>query len=282
MPIVETSLGEPVVAAWISQDGVERRYIVPAETPWPLLLQWLLERSLPEYVPNAMRRARRPLATDETLMTRKERSARAALTELEADYAARRTGLEREVQAAQTAASVVRDGLLHGTGGALVDAVRSVLESAGVTVVDLDDQLGGTKNADLLCTYDGHSRLVEVKSASGNAPERAYEDLVRHLREWAGLPGRTPVEGGALVLNHQHRASRTRGVASRIPAPSSSPRRRNRSLRRWIFSTLGARRTRTPSASCFLGARICQRSNRSCRQKENQLAALWGRWFGRR
>jgi hypothetical protein len=46
-----------------------------------------------------------------------------------------------------------------------------------------------------------------VKSASGNAPERAYEDLVRHLREWDRLPGSTPVEGGALVINHQHRAA---------------------------------------------------------------------------
>jgi len=93
----------------------------------------------------------------------------------------------------------------YGTGTPLVDAVRSVLELADVKVVDLDDELGGTKNADLLCSYGGRSRLVEVKSASRNAPERAYEDLVRHLREWEQLPGSAPVDGGALVLNHQHR-----------------------------------------------------------------------------
>jgi hypothetical protein len=29
--------------------------------------------------------------------------------------------------------------------------------------------------------------------------------LVRHVREWERLPASTPVEGGALVLNHQHR-----------------------------------------------------------------------------
>lgn len=57
-PNIETELGEPVVAAWVSPDGVERRYVVPAETPWPALLQWLLEQALPEYVPGAMRRAR--------------------------------------------------------------------------------------------------------------------------------------------------------------------------------------------------------------------------------
>lgn len=204
--VVETDLGEPVVAAWVSPDGVERRYVVPAETPWPLLLQWLMEQALPELVPGAMRRARRQLATDQALMTRRERSVRAALAELEAEYAARRRELERELEEAEMAASAVREGLLYGTGKQLADTVRLVLEWAGVTVADLDDQLGGTKNADLLCSYGGRSRIVEVKSATGNAPERAYEDLVRHLREWDKLPGSTPVEGGALVLNHQLRA----------------------------------------------------------------------------
>jgi hypothetical protein len=204
--VVETDLGEPVVAAWVSPDGVERRYVVPAETPWPLLLQWLLEQALPERVPGAMRRARRQLATDQALMTRRERSVRTALTLLEAEFAARRRELESELEEAETAASAVRDGLLYGTGKQLADTVRSVLEWAGMTVADLDDQLGGTKNADLLCSYGGRSRLVEVKSARGNAPERAYEDLLRHLREWEELPGSTPVDGGALVLNHQLRA----------------------------------------------------------------------------
>ena len=216
--IVETELGEPVVAVWGSPDGVERRYVVPAETPWPVLLRWLAEQALPQFVPGALRRARRHLASDHTTMTRRERAARTALTDLEAEYAVRRAELEGELEAAQAAASVVREGLLYGTGTPLVSAVRSVLESAGVTVVDLDDRLGGTKNADLLCTF-GRSRLVEVKSASGNAPERAYEDLVRHLREWKKLPGSTPVDGGALVLNHQHRVV----PHERNPKPYSRP-----------------------------------------------------------
>lgn len=180
VPVVETELGEPVVAAWVSPDGVERRYVVPVETPWPLLLQWLLEQAMPEYVPAAMRRARRPLAEDKNLMTWRERSAREALVELETDYVTSRSALERDLKDAQAAASAVREGLLYGTGKQLVDGVRSVLESADVAVVDLDDKLGGTKNADLLCTYGGRSRLAEVKSASGSAPERAYQDLLRH------------------------------------------------------------------------------------------------------
>ena len=206
LPILETELGEPVVAAWVSPDGIERRYVVPGETPWPPLLDWLREQALPEFVPGAMRRARRQLATDVSLMTRAERSARIALTELEVDYASRRSELARQLEEAEMAASTVREGLLYGTGKQLVDAVRSVLESAGITVVDLDDKLGGTKNADLLCTYGGRSRLVEVKAASGSAPERAYQDLVRHLREWPSLPDSLPVDGGALVLNHEHRS----------------------------------------------------------------------------
>jgi hypothetical protein len=205
LPIAETELGEPVVAVWVSPDEIERRYIVPVETPWPVLLRWLLERALPEYVPNAIRRARRPLANDEMLMTRRERTARTSLMDFEARYQAQRADLQHELEEAQAAASGTREGLLYGTGRPLADNVRSVLESAGMTVVDLDVELGGTKNADLLCTYGGRSRLVEVKSASGNASESFYDDLIGHLREWQHLSGTTPVEGGALVINHQHR-----------------------------------------------------------------------------
>ena len=205
-PIIETELGEPVVAAWVSPDGVERRYVVPFETTWQVLLTWLLEQGLPELVPGAVRRARRQLANDTRTMTRRERDARAALGDFEADYANRRADLERELEESLAAATAVRDGLLYGTGEVLVKAVRAVLESADVTVVDLDVELGGTKNADLLCSYDGHSRLVEVKSASGSAPERAYEDLVRHLREWEKIPASTPVDGGVLVISHQLRS----------------------------------------------------------------------------
>lgn len=205
LPILETELGEPVVAVWLSPNGGERRYVVPVETPWTLLLPWLSEQALPEFVPGAMRRARRPLASDEDLMTRRERDALAALTVLEVDYSSRRGELELQLEDAQNAAVAIRQGLVYGTGQQLVDAVRSVFESAGIEVVNLDEKFGDTKNADLLCAYGGRSRLVEVKSASGSAPERAYQDLLRHLREWPLLPGATPVDGGALVMSHDLR-----------------------------------------------------------------------------
>jgi hypothetical protein len=196
LPLLETALGEPVAGVWLSPDGVERRYIVPAETPWPLLLEWLISQALPEYVPEAMRRARRHLSVDIDLMTRRERHSRAALTTLKTEYIARELTLTEELAAAESEATPIRNGLLYETGSRLVDVVRSVLESADISVVDVDDMLGDTKNADLLCTYRDRSRLIEVKSASGNASERSYEDLMRHLREWPHLPGARPIEGG--------------------------------------------------------------------------------------
>lgn len=122
VPIIVTEFGEPVVAAWTSQDGVERRYVVPVETPWHPLLKWLLEQALPEYVPAAVRRARREIAHDPTHLTRMERDARASLADLDEDYAMRRAALEHEFEGAQTAASPVRDGLLYGTGEELAGA----------------------------------------------------------------------------------------------------------------------------------------------------------------
>lgn len=204
--IIETELGEPVVAVWISPDAVERRYIIPADVPWPQVLNWLVEQALPELVPGALRRARRELGSDPKLMTRREVQARSALSTLEEDYRARKTALTSELGEAEAAATPVRDGLLYGTGAKLVEAIRTVLESAAITVVDVDEMLGDTKNADLLCTHGGRSILVEVKSASGNAPERAYEDLLRHLREWPHLKDAPPIDGGALIISHQLRS----------------------------------------------------------------------------
>jgi hypothetical protein len=59
--------------------------------------------------------------------------------------------------------------------------------------------------ADLLHTFGNRSRLVEVKSAGGMASERAYDDLVRHLDAWPHLAASVSIEGGAFVLNHEHK-----------------------------------------------------------------------------
>lgn len=219
IPILETEMGEPVVAAWVSPDGVERRYLVPIETPWPLVTEWLLQQALPEFVPGAMRRARRPLADDVDLMTRGEKEAHAALKQLETYYAHRRVELENQVDRERDRAASLREGLLYGSGRDLEQAVRAVFESAGIHVTDLDDELGGTKNADLLCVYEGRARIVEVKSANGSASENAYQDLIRHLREWPTLSEATPVDGGALVMSHELR----REPLERTPRPYARP-----------------------------------------------------------
>jgi hypothetical protein len=57
---------------------------VPALSPWPALLDWLVERALATYAPGALRRARATARLDEDLQTAAELEARRALEELEA------------------------------------------------------------------------------------------------------------------------------------------------------------------------------------------------------
>lgn len=208
-------MGEPVVAVWLSPDGVDRHYIVPMEVPWSLLLRWLTEQALSELAPGVLRRARRGLEDDPSLMTERERHLRAQLRELEARQRVERDAIERALELETTSASQLRHDLLYGSGKALVAAVRQVFEFAGVSVTDLDELLGGGVNADLLCRFGHHSRLVEVRSASGNASERSYQDMIRHLREWPSLSLSSPIDGGALIISHQTRAH----PSLRPPAP---------------------------------------------------------------
>lgn len=60
-------------------------------------------------------------------------------------------------------------------------AVSRVLSDAGFDVTHLDELLGRTASADLLVVQADRRRLVEVKSASGNASERLVDDAKRHL-----------------------------------------------------------------------------------------------------
>jgi hypothetical protein len=205
-PILIDTLGDPVVAAWIPPSGDQRWYIIPDATNWDSVLDWLLQRALPEYVPDAMRRARSPHFADPDLQTADELAARQALDKLDADYAEERLRLAQVLREAETRAEPVRYGLLYGTGAELVRAVAQVLTDAGLSTVDLDEELGATKSADLLASADGPpKRLVEVKSASGAASEDFVSDLERHLATWPQLRPSEPVAGGVLIVNHQHR-----------------------------------------------------------------------------
>lgn len=202
-PILVDALGEPVVAAWTSGD--QRWYIIPDDTDWNTILDWLVLQALPAYVPAALRRVRSPLFADPDLQTTEEFAIAQALTELETRYAQEKERLTDDLRRAAAAADPIRQGLLFGSGTELVDAVAAVFTDAELTVVDLDTDLGDTASADLLVSAGSVRRLVEVKGASGAASEKLVGHLERHLATWPYLRPAEPVTGGVLVVNHQHR-----------------------------------------------------------------------------
>ncbi|MGW0335499.1 hypothetical protein ACWD0J_27115 [Streptomyces sp. NPDC003011] len=224
-PILVDALGDPVVAAWSPPAGDQRWYVIPDGTSWDNVLGWLVHWALPEYVPGALRRARSPFFVDPDLQTAGEQSARQALGELEAQYAEEKQRLEQALREAEEKAEPVRYGLLYGTGDELAAAVAQVLTAAGMSAVDLDVELGGTKSADLLVSAEGvSSRLVEVKGVSGPAQEHLIGQLQRHLETWPHLRPDEPVSEGVLIINHQHKlhpSERSADVYSRPEAVAS-------------------------------------------------------------
>jgi hypothetical protein len=86
-PILVDALGAPVVAAWTPPKGNQRWYIVPDRTDWATILDWLVQRALPTYVPAAMRPVRSPHFVDPDYQTAEELVARQTLADLEARYA---------------------------------------------------------------------------------------------------------------------------------------------------------------------------------------------------
>jgi hypothetical protein len=205
-PLLADGLGDPVAAVWTSHEVDLRWYIVPDRTDWPTVIGWLVEQALPAYVPGALRRARSRPEADQDLQTAEEAGARQALADLEERYERDKAALEQRLRSAAEEAAPVRDGLLYGTGGELVEAVRAVLAAAGFEVHDLDAELGGTKSADLLAIRDGSRCLIEVKSASGNAAEGLADNLRRHISTWPTLePAQQPLTHSALIVNHQCR-----------------------------------------------------------------------------
>jgi hypothetical protein len=169
------------------------------------LVDWLVQRALPTFVPGSLERVQSTHFTDLDLLTPAEAAARSALSELELRYAQEKDRLEAEVGIARAAADPVRYGLLYGTGSVLVDAVAKVMVDAGFEVVDLDEALSGTKSADLLVRYHGDARLVEVKAAAGRPSEDLVRDVERHLATWSQVGAGERVEEGCLVINYEHR-----------------------------------------------------------------------------
>ncbi|MEU7646892.1 hypothetical protein [Streptomyces huasconensis] len=201
VPILVDSLGESIVARWTPSDGQQIWYVIPDAVDWNTVLDWIVQRALPEHVPAALRRVRSRHSIDADLETQ----ARLALGELERRYLDDKARCQADAERARQEAEPVRSGLLYASGSELVDAVAGVLRAAGFTVTDLDTELGTTVSADLLVVLDGATCLVEVKAASGAAPEKLASQLQRHLKTWPQLRPSQPVTCAALIVNHQHR-----------------------------------------------------------------------------
>lgn len=218
-PILTDGLGNPLVAVLIAGNGAWRWYIVPDRIDWNTVLDWLVQQAIPAFVPHAPRRFR--LAghdVGEAWRTQAELAAQAALADMEIRHATERAQLEADLHNAEQAATLVRDGLLHGAGDDLVHAVEQVLDDAGLTPTNLDRSEKGTWSADLLVGPDTRKQLVEVKSASGTPSESLVGDLLKHLNTWRSANPELPVEGGTLIVNHQRRRQpeeRSRTVYSR-------------------------------------------------------------------
>jgi len=204
-PLIQTNLGEIVVGVWVAPDGVERRYVLPPNVNWSSVADWVAEQGIPEFVPSALRRFKSFKSVPLELMTADEIATSKALAAFTAAATVERERLEKISAAAQSEADQMRHELLFARASELVDGVAKVFRAAGITVTYLDDELGGTKSADLLCSYAGQTRLVEVKSVGGRASERLYFDLLRHLETWPAMGNAQSISGGALVLNHEHK-----------------------------------------------------------------------------
>lgn len=206
-PVLVDGLDNPIAAVWIDPAQSQRWYIVPDTTDVDLLLSWLINQGLPTYVPDALRRVRSAHFVDPDLQTSAELAARQQLADLEVDYTAQKARLQLELRQAEAAAESIRYGLLYGSGSTLVAAVKAALTEAGLAIIDLDDELAGTKSADLLVIADQHRILTEVKAAGGAASEGLVGDLKRHLETWPQLRPSEPVTQGLLIVNHQHKLS---------------------------------------------------------------------------
>ncbi|WP_454859648.1 hypothetical protein [Promicromonospora soli] len=207
-PLLVTPDEKTVAGVWHHHDDFRYipiyHYVLPSLPSYRPILQWLVERAVPDLVPSAAARTRRYVAEQPDLQSSREREITAQVASLTARYEKEKADLQQQLVQEQAAVTVVRDPLLFRTGDALEEAVLRVLVDAGVRAARLDPELG-TRSADLLVEHDGQRVLVEVKSASGNASESLAEAPRRHQRTWPQLRPGQPIDAVALVVNHQHK-----------------------------------------------------------------------------
>lgn len=210
IPLLVTQADETVAAIWTDEEPeddsppVMRCYVLPALDSYEPVLRWLADRAVPYYVPTGSRRMRRYAAEQPDLQTTAERTLHAGILELSSRYETQRSDLDQRLASEQARATAVRDPLLWESDNALVDAVARVITDTGATVSALDNVVG-TRSADLLVELGPRRVLVEVKSGSGRAAESLTDVLRKHLRTWPQLRPNLPLDGAALVVNHQTR-----------------------------------------------------------------------------
>ena len=123
-PILTDGLGDPVVAVWTSPELDLRWYIIPYGTDWPTVIDWLVQRALPAYVPGAERRVRSRGHVDEDLQTAGETEARLAITELEKRYGRDKEALEQQLR------SATEEATPDATGSCMELAANSLMRYA--------------------------------------------------------------------------------------------------------------------------------------------------------
>lgn len=206
-PLLRTPDGRTVAGVWSDDEHTDvpvRHYVLPDLPSYEPILRWLVERAVPDLIPTAAARTRGHVDLQPELQTTRERELSDELTALTERYETAKADLEDRLAQEHAAASPVRDAMLFGTGPTLETVAARVLTDAGLDVEQLDDTLG-TVSGDLLVRYDGRRVLVEVKATAGNAPEKLTEPLRRHQQTWPQLRPDQPLDGTALIVNHQHR-----------------------------------------------------------------------------
>jgi hypothetical protein len=217
-PLLIDSLGKAVVALWIpTRSDKQRWYVIPPGCRWEPIIDWLVYKAIPAYVPNAANRVHELAAIEAAFRTEHERTAMGALETFEEETKVERTRLEAALQSAEKAAGSIRIPLLYESGASLKSAVEKVLHSCGFDVEDLDKYFGDPLSSDLLASLGGKHWLIETKAAGGHPAEDEVSSVVKHVRTWQELGRPEKLEHAVLVMNHNYK----RPAAARPPAPYS-------------------------------------------------------------
>ena len=99
-PVLVDALGDALVGVWVSEDRRQRWSVVPSGTDWTLIVEWLIERAIREFVPVALRHVRSPEMVDDEFLTKEELATKDKLEQFEATTTVERQRLEATFETA--------------------------------------------------------------------------------------------------------------------------------------------------------------------------------------